>query len=77
MCREILSWAKKVYLGNSLAGVRKDIPRKKSLTFVHFPKGGRGVQPEFKSFGAVFLGLSFGHFPKRGGGVEPILKVSG
>ena len=35
---------------------------KKLLPFGHCPKGGAGVQPESKSFGVVFFGLSFGHF---------------
>ena len=41
--------------------LREAILRKKMLPFGHCPKGG-GVQPESKSFGVVFFGLSFGHF---------------
>ena len=57
--------------------IREDIREKKPLTFGHCPKGGRGVQPESKSFGVVFLGLSFGHFPKREGGLNPFKKCWG
>ena len=47
--------------------LREDIPRKKPLTFGHCPKGGRGVQPESKSFGVVFLGLLLDITEERGG----------
>ena len=56
--------------------LREVILKKKLLPFGHVQKGG-GVQPESKSFGVVFSGLSFGHFKKKGGGVEPIPKVLG
>ena len=32
------------------------------------------VQPESKSFGVVFFGLSFGHFQEKGGGLNPFQK---
>ena len=37
-------------------------PEKKAASFWTLSKRGVGVQPESKSFGVVFFGLSFGHF---------------
>ena len=68
MCREILSWAKKVYLGNSLAGVRKDIPRKNRLLLYIFQKGRGGFNPNSKVLGECFWGFLLDIFQKGGGG---------
>ena len=52
-------------------------PREKSRLLLDIVQKGGGVQPESKSFGIVFFGLSFGHFPKKGVGLNPFEKFWG
>ena len=45
----------------------KSVPKKKLPFLDIFQKGGRGCQPEAKSFGVVFLGFLLDIFQKKGG----------